>query len=47
LDDIKSEYNEVRTGIVGINLEKIKDEELKSFYKDIERVKKILQKWNS
>ena len=47
LDDIKSEYNEVRTGIVGIDLEKIKDEELENFYRDIEKVKKILQKWNS
>lgn len=47
LDDIKSEYNEVRTGIVGIDLKKIKDEELESFYRDIERVKKILQKWNN
>ena len=47
LDDIKSEYNNVRTGIDGINLEKIKDEELESFYRDIEKVKKILKKWNS
>jgi len=47
IDDIKNEYDYVKTGIERIDLEKIKTEELEIFYKDIEKVKKILDKWNS
>lgn len=47
IDDIKDGYNYIKTGIERIDLEKIKSEELEVFYKDIEKVKKILDKWNS
>jgi hypothetical protein len=47
IDDIKNGYNDIKTGIERIDLEKIKSEELEVFYKDIEKVKKILDKWNS
>jgi hypothetical protein len=47
IDDIKNGYNYIKTGIERIDLEKIKSEQLEGFYKDIEKVKKILDKWNS